>query len=68
MKELFRIQRVTELEAFDIITDRQPKGLFFTQSGNKIVGIDNKTGNAFTKDFDSIADCFEWLMGDRADD
>lgn len=61
-----KAQRITKEEADTIIETREPRGVFYLESetgdGRKvIVGIDNRTGDAWTEDFNSKMACFRWL-------
>ena len=58
--------RISPSEAIKVIEDRQPLGMFYTteqtQSGRKvIVGIDNRTGDAWTEEFHALLLCLKWL-------
>lgn len=55
-------QEVTQSEANDIILYRKPLGLFYHQSGAFFVGIDNRTGDAWTEDFPDKESCVAWLL------
>lgn len=44
-----------------VIESRKPLGMFYTQDGEKYIGIDNKTGIAKTAYFDSKSKCVNWL-------
>lgn len=63
-----KAKRITKEEADAIIEARKPEGLFYlmsiTDSGSKVfVGIDNRTGDAWTEDFKSKSACLKWLRG-----
>lgn len=55
------IKRVTEDEANTIIDTRLPLGQFYCQEGNYFVGIDNRSGDAWTEDFLKKSSCTTWL-------
>lgn len=61
------IKRVTSEEACKIIDTREPRGLFYTIDsfkGKKVyVGIDNRSGDAWTKEFKTLKTCKKWLNG-----
>jgi len=47
-----------------IIERREPKGLFIRRVGKgQYVGIDNRTGDAWTEDFTTRNECLDWLLG-----
>ena len=56
------IQKVSESFALKIIEDRTTIGRFWYQEGNKVIGIDNSEGEAFTEEFNSKEECFKWLI------
>ena len=56
------IKKVTPAEADKIIETREPIGLFYTISDGRYVGIDNRTGDAWTEDFESLGTCKRWLQ------
>ena len=59
------IKKISNEEATKIITEREPRGLFYTIENstgvNVYVGIDNRTGDAWTEDFKSLGACKRWL-------
>lgn len=59
------VREVTSEEAFSIIETRRPLGQFLTLDNSIYVGIDNRTGDAWTEEFKTKAECIEWLMGDE---
>lgn len=59
---------VSQKEAIEIIEHRGCRGMFVQESGNKIVGIDNSTGDAWTEEFDDLTECLKWLVGEREED
>ena len=56
---------VNENEAAAIVERREPKGLFVLDTGIEIVGIDNRTGDAWTEEFPDLTECLLWLAGER---
>ena len=56
---------VSQKEAIEIIEHRGCRGMFVQEAGNKIVGIDNSTGDAWTEEFDDLTECLKWLVGER---
>ena len=55
------IRKVSAEYADRIVTEREPRGLFWYFDGNVYVGIDNTDGEAYCEEFSSKEDCFEWL-------
>ena len=60
------IEIITAEMAKEIIDKREPVGLFFRydKKSGKYIGIDNKNGEAWTEEFDSLKNCKKWLRGD----
>lgn len=58
-----KYKRVSIAAAGRIIESREPRGLFWTAQGGRFVGIDNITGDAWTEDFKTREECFEFLEG-----
>lgn len=56
------IRMITKAEADDIIATREPRGLFYLDTGKGFVGIDNSTGYAWTEEFDTLPKCRAWLL------
>lgn len=61
-------QEITQAEAADLLatgfeTGRyEPLGLFLVgEAGGTWTGIDNSTGNAWTEEFGTQAECLKWL-------
>jgi len=46
-----------------IIETRKPLGMFVGAEGAKWVAIDNRTGDAWTEEFDSFENAVEWVTG-----
>jgi hypothetical protein len=55
------LKEVTLEKAGSIIESRQPLGRFYCKENDRYVGIDNRDGDAWTEDFDSIQECMDWL-------
>ena len=55
------LKEVTSKEANLIIETRQPLGRFYCKENGGYVGIDNRNGDAWTEDFDSLQKCMDWL-------
>lgn len=53
--------KITNTEASKIIENRTPLGCFYFKDGDKFIGIDNRTGDAWTEEFDNEEDCLNWL-------
>ena len=52
---------VSQNEAHKIIALRGRKGLFWTLENGRYFGIDNRDGNAWTEEFDTLSECKQWL-------
>ena len=52
---------VSQNEAHKIIALRGCKGLFWTIENGRYIGIDNRDGNAWTEEFDTLSECKQWL-------
>lgn len=52
---------VTSAFADSIIESRKPLGQFFVSYDNLFVGIDNRTGDAWTEEFPDLQSCLRWL-------
>ncbi len=61
------VKSVTAKEALEIVRTRKPIGLFYTIENGQYVGIDNKSGDAWTEGFDTCEDCIRWLAGGYID-
>lgn len=60
-KLLAEPKEVSKPEAYEIVTHRIPRGLFFLHEGNGYTGIDNRCGEAWTEEFENKASCLRWL-------
>lgn len=55
-------------EAAEIIETRMPIGLFLEDTGTKIIGIDNSSGDAWTEEFQNRQECLRWLLQEGGED
>lgn len=60
------LQEITQKDGLAIIENKTPKGLFYYREGKHVIGIDNRTGNAFTESFPHRALAIRWLREERA--
>jgi len=59
------VTAVSEGEASKIIESRKPVGTFLVEREDGCcVGIDNRTGDAWTEDFSDKKKCLKWLSGE----
>lgn len=60
------IKEVTFKDASAIIVSRQPRGLFYRNLGIGLgyIGIDNRTGDAWTEEFTKLDPCIRWLASE----
>ena len=61
VKRSHNIQRVSPEYAKRILAEHRPLGLFYTEESGFYIGIDNRTGAAWTEMFASMYSCREWL-------
>lgn len=61
------IQKIGCRTAGSIIEKREPRGAFYCIEDGKYVGVDNRTGDAWTEEFHSEIDCIRWLAGEEDD-
>ena len=52
---------MTEQRLLDVIETREPQGLFLYDAGDKVIGVDNSTGDAWTEEFPDAVECMMWL-------
>ena len=52
---------ISPYEARKIIALRGRKGLCWTLENGRYIGIDNRDGNAWTEEFDTLSECKQWL-------
>lgn len=57
------ITQITSDEAKEIIDKRVPLGKFYLIDGDKYIGIDNSSGDAWTEEFDSYEEMRDWQLG-----
>ena len=55
------IKRISQAKADEITSSLEPLGLFYCIKGGRYIGIDNRTGVAYTDDFLTLDECKEWL-------
>lgn len=58
-----KIEKLHPDHALEVIDTREPIGLYYVKEDGFYTGIDNSTGHAWTEDFDTKEDCFNWLIG-----
>lgn len=58
-----KIIKVTSEEADKIIENRVPYGLFYLKDieTGRYVGIDNRSGDAWVEEFETLTRCKTWL-------
>lgn len=66
--ELTAVKFISPREADKIIETRIPYGRFAMKDGNRYIGIDNTTGDAWTEEFPSLHKCLTWLHGEDEED
>jgi hypothetical protein len=49
-----------------VIQQRKPLGLFMCDTGTSYIGVDNRTGEAWTEEFGLREECLAWLKGGDA--
>lgn len=57
-----KLKAITQSEAKEIIDKRIPVGLFYLNDGNWYIAIDNSTGDAWTEEFKTKKECFDYLI------
>lgn len=55
------VKKVSEEKASKIIETRQPEGYFYCVEDEKIIGIDNRTGDAWTEEFVNFTAFINWI-------
>lgn len=63
-KDTYKIQRITKIEASNIIKNYAPEGLFMIEENGHYIGIDNSTGECWVEEFITKDLCIKWLKGD----
>lgn len=61
MEHKDNIRIINSTMADYIIKNREPRGLFIYCEKGRYVGIDNRTGDAWTEDFRTKMGCLSWL-------
>ncbi len=56
------ITKIDTKKATEIIETRKPLGMFYLIEDSRYVGIDNRSGDAWTEDFKSLSTCKRWLL------
>lgn len=51
----------SEKRLLQVIEERKPLGLFLYDSGIEVIGVDNRTGDAWTEEFPDAVECMMWL-------
>lgn len=62
------IKQVSKKEILSIIDTYAPKGKFYTDDIDCFVAVDNSTEEAWTEEFETRAQCIEWLLGGMSAD
>lgn len=57
------IKVITTQEACNIVETRRPIGKYILREGGAWIGIDNRTGDAWTEEFPRLIECLRWLQG-----
>lgn len=61
----WKIMNITAKQAKKVIETRKPLGRFVYVDKNKnFIGIDNRNGEAWTEEFQSLKKCVVWLLVD----
>lgn len=60
-KLMERPQEIRKKEAYQLISNRHPLGLFYLKEGEGYTAIDNRTGEAWTEEFNTKGKCLRWL-------
>ena len=60
MKDKLEYKEITKAEALEIIKERKPEGLFYHKDGDKFIGIDNSSRDAWTEEFHNLDRCIKW--------
>lgn len=59
------IKIITDEESIEIISTREPLGLFIVPYEGVIVGMDNSTGHANVEEFETVEECIAWLKDEE---
>ncbi|HCL4480312.1 TPA: hypothetical protein N2D99_002400 [Clostridium botulinum] len=54
-------KEITINEASEIIENRKPLGAFWLKENKFYIAIDNTTGDAWTEEFNTKEECFQYL-------
>ena len=57
-----KVKKVSKKKSLDVIENRTPLGIFYTIDNGVYIGIDNRTGDAWTEEFKNLGICKRWLM------
>ena len=60
-----KVVKVEEADLQKIVETREPHGLFYAETKNGAVGVDNRTGDAWTEEFPNKEACERWLHGNE---
>lgn len=60
------ITMISNDRADKVIEEREPQGLFITLSNTGYIAIDNRTGDAWTEEFNTLEEACEWLTDTEA--
>ena len=56
-----RVKKVDVHELIRIIEAREPRGKFYSQDGEYFIGVDNRTGDAWTEAFKKKIHLERWM-------
>lgn len=59
-----KVCEISKDEAEEILIMRELKGIFIVSDDSRFIGINNKTGDVWTKEFHERIDCEKWLKGE----
>ena len=58
-------RKISKKAAYKIIDTQIPRGIFYLIEGDIYVGIDNRTGDVWTEEFNTMKQCRKWLAKER---
>lgn len=58
-------RKISKKAAYRIIDAQMPRGLFYLVEGDNYVGIDNRTGDVWVEEFQTLQQCRKWLVKER---
>ncbi|HID0768156.1 TPA: hypothetical protein ACXDAZ_002686 [Clostridium botulinum] len=61
--KIMQCKEITSKEAENIIDSRKPLGTFWLKENKLYIAIDNNTGDAWTEEFNTKEECFQYLCG-----